>query len=248
MNDVEFGNQYGKAFEEHVGEFAQKNLPHPQFIVHGEKEYFIGKNRKAGLDWLIMDNTANLFVECKTKRLREGAKLIDPSLLIKDLEVLANAVVQSYKNIADVLKGRTAWPLSTNPSFLVVTTLEDWLLFSPRIKMDLHDLVESNFVNENLELDLLTRIPYVVISCQEFERMALAIKFAGVFSVLNGKNSAEFKDWQMNEFLQKNYGKEVSRGSREAYSAGWKDLMTKVSKNWRQDFRLKMESTVENLR
>jgi len=248
VKEADFGNLYGSAFEEHVGEFAQRTLPPVRFAVQGETEYWIGKNRKAGLDWLIKDDTANIFIECKTKRLRQGAKLVDASsLLNKDLEVLATAIVQGYKNIDDVIRQRTAWLPSANPSFLAVTTLEDWLLFSPQIKMDLHVLVEDIFAREVLDRDLLNRIPYVVISCHEFERMIIAIKSAGIFAVLDGKNSPEFKDWQMNEFLQKNYKEEISRGFGEAYSANWRDLMTKLSRNWREDIRLKMESAVDNL-
>ncbi len=248
VKEADFGNHYGNAFEEHVGEFAQRTLPPARFSVQGETEYWVGKNRKAGLDWLVKDDTANIFIECKTKRLRQGAKLVDASsLLNKDLEVLATAVAQGYKNIDDVLGKKTAWSPSENPSFLMVTTLEDWLLFSPQIKMDLHVLIEAIFTEENLDHNLLKRIPYVVISCHEFERMMIAIKSAGIFAVLDGKHSAEFKDWQMNEYLQRNYKEEISRGFGEAYSSNWKDLMTKLSRNWREDIRLKMESVVDNL-
>lgn len=248
VKEANFGNLYGSAFEEHVGEFAKRTLPPTRFTVQGETEYWVGKNRKAGLDWLIMDDTANIFVECKTKRLRQGAKLVDASsLLSKDLEVLATAVVQGYKNIEDVLDRRTVWEPSSNPSFLAVTTLEDWLLFSPQVKTDLHVLVERNFSRDNLDCDILNRIPYMIISCHEFERMMIAIKFAGIFPVLNGKQSDEFKDWQMNEFLQRNYKEEISRGFSEAYSANWKELMRRLSRDWDENIRIKMEGVVDSL-
>lgn len=130
VNEADFGNLCGNAFESHVGEFAQRILPETRFSVQGETEYWIGKNRKAGLDWLIADNTANLFIECKAKRLRQGAKLVDATTLLnKELQVLAAAIVQGYKNIDDVMCQRTTWSPSSIPSFLVVVTLEDWLLF-----------------------------------------------------------------------------------------------------------------------
>lgn len=248
VKDSDFGNHYGKAFEEHVGEFAQRTLPIDRFAVYREAEYHVGKERKDGLDWFITDDTANLFVECKTKRLRQGAKLVDAAMLLTaDLEVLANAVLQGYKNIVDVFDGKTAWLPAEKPSFLAITTLEDWLLFSPQIKLELHQSIERKLVKQHLDLTLLHRIPYVVLSCHEFELMVIAAKYAGLFVILNSKSSGEFKDWQMNEFLQRNFKKELLEGFEGAYRQGRKDLMKTVSRNWRDDIRLKTESTINRL-
>lgn len=248
VKDSDFGNHYGNAFEEHVGEFAQRTLPTDRFAVHREAEYHVGKERKDGLDWFIKDDTANLFVECKTKRLRQGAKLVDATMLLNaDLEVLANAVLQGYKNIVDVFNGKTDWLPAEKPSFLAITTLEDWLLLPPQIKLELHQLIEGKLIKEDRDPTLLRRIPYMVLSCHEFELMVIAAKSAGLFLILDGKNSGEFKDWQMNEFLQMNFKKELNDGFKYAYRQGWKDLMKTVSLSWREDIRLKMESTIERL-
>jgi hypothetical protein len=58
--------------------------------------------------------------------------LSDSVALDRDIDVMAKAVVQHYRNICDALDSNTRWVLDGLPIPLVLT-LEDWFIFSPRV-------------------------------------------------------------------------------------------------------------------
>ena len=52
-----------------------------------------------GVDWVLSDSKGHLFIECKTKRLTLDAKTLSDSVALdRDLDVMAKAVVQHYRN------------------------------------------------------------------------------------------------------------------------------------------------------
>jgi hypothetical protein len=83
----------------------------------------------------LSDATGHLFIESKTKRLTVGAKTLgDPAALDKDLSVMATAIVQHYRNIRDALDSKTRWVPDKRPLYPMILTLEDWFMFSPRVR------------------------------------------------------------------------------------------------------------------
>jgi len=44
-------------------------------------------------------------------------------------------VAQNYRNIQDALDGKTEWVNDGLPSYPLILTLEDWYIFSPRVKL-----------------------------------------------------------------------------------------------------------------
>ncbi|MES2741717.1 MAG: hypothetical protein V4754_12300 [Pseudomonadota bacterium] len=84
-NEPHFGNAYGVAFEEHVGEFLHAVLPADKFEIIAETEYKLGKKfLKHGMDWIVNDKGATLFIECKAKRMRLEAKMLDSEVALDD--------------------------------------------------------------------------------------------------------------------------------------------------------------------
>jgi hypothetical protein len=67
----------------------------------------IGKNKKRSIDWIASDTTGELFIECKTKRMRLDAKfaLSDLTPLEGELDKLGYFAVQVYKTLTDALEG-----------------------------------------------------------------------------------------------------------------------------------------------
>lgn len=126
-----FSNPFGASFQVYLGEVLSETFPGPRFTIYEEREYKVGRNRKDGVDWILTDDQANLFIECKAKRMTVGAKsAVDPAIIGQQVDYLAKAVIQLYKNISDALAGHTHWPRNDRPIFPpLVVTLEDWYLF-----------------------------------------------------------------------------------------------------------------------
>ena len=98
-----FGAYYGSAFEAYVGSVIAKSQHDHRFTVYPEEKYTIGKHEKRTVDWIIDDESATAFIECKTKRLRLAAKaeLSSEEELDKELEIAAGFVAQVYRTIHD---------------------------------------------------------------------------------------------------------------------------------------------------
>jgi hypothetical protein len=69
----------------------------------GEMDYVAGKAKKRSVDWIVADEGAALFLECKSRRLSLSAKvsLSDLKPLEGDIDNMAAPVVQLYKTIID---------------------------------------------------------------------------------------------------------------------------------------------------
>jgi hypothetical protein len=96
VNTPGFDNAYGAAFQNYVGTVLRELLKPPKFEVLAETPYDLGKAyRKHGVDWTVIDETANLFIECKTKRLRQDAKfIVSGTGLGNAMDTLGSYVVQ----------------------------------------------------------------------------------------------------------------------------------------------------------
>jgi len=128
--EPEFGSAFGDSFQRHVGEVVRRANTRGTLQVYPEEEYLVGNMRKDSVDWIVTDDTAAIFVECKTKRLKLEAKVeIRSSEALEDeLDKLATFITQVYKTILDCQKGyyRTFTLSSGLSVFPVVLTLEEW--------------------------------------------------------------------------------------------------------------------------
>jgi hypothetical protein len=95
MKEPGFDNAFGKSFENYTGEVISRAHTNSQIIVHGSKQYKIGKSSKESVDWIMDEGTAALFIECKTKRIKAVAKfgLLDRTELDQELSKLADFIV-----------------------------------------------------------------------------------------------------------------------------------------------------------
>lgn len=196
-----FGTAFGKAFEAYVGEVLHIAFPSPEFTVHAEQPYKIGKQRHDGPDWVVCGPKGNLFIECKAKRLTQVAKSADGSIgLREDLSTLAKAVVQHYKNVVKAVEGKSKWEPNGKPTWPVVLTFEDWYLLGPRLQGLLADAVQAELIEEGMDAQLMTEMPYSVMSCREFELCAGSIAHAGISPFFAGKMEGEKRQWLWPEY------------------------------------------------
>jgi hypothetical protein len=111
-----------------------------------------------GVDWILSDDTGHVFIEAKTKRLTIAARSAsNTEALGKDLQVMADAIVQNYRNILDAKAGRTDWMPDDRPIYPLIATLEDWFIVSPNVKALLDDRVQAGLIARGMDIRLQER-------------------------------------------------------------------------------------------
>lgn len=206
INATDFGNPYGLAFQEYIGEVISERFPNSQYTLMAESEYKIGKKRKDGVDWILSDFSANTFIECKTKRLNLEAKTsLNYDVLEKQLEVLAEAIVQLYKNIKDAIAGHSNWTINDLPIYPVLVTLEDWYMSNPSTIEVLNlDIIEK-LSELNICLSVLERMPYTIVSTNDFEAISHVIAAVGIQKFFALKTSSEYQHWTLIPFASHHF-------------------------------------------
>lgn len=229
LKDVRgFPKAFGASFQRYVGEILHQRITNPQMALLSEEEYYVGRNRKDTIDWIIQHgDEAALFVECKAKRLTWASKagLADLSALEQDVRKLAGAVVQAYKTIADYRAGH--YP---NIAFVVsrqiypaIVTLEDWYFFGLEMYDRLDAAVRLSMETAGLPVAWADEMPYLILSVHEFEMAAGVINAAGVHPVIARKvEDPELRRWGFASYCSHQYPEEVRNLAelfREEYDA-----------------------------
>lgn len=204
INSKGFDHQYGVAFQDYIGSLCREFCSTPAFTLRQEREYRPKKGeRRHGVDWVLSDASGHLFIECKTKRMSLGAKtLTDEDALEADLDAIASAIVQTYKNIRDVIEGLTEWAPGSLPIYPMVVTLEEWYLFNPRLQEKLNEKVNILLLGAKLSASLLTDMPYTVASAREFEFVVQIIARIGVAGLMRDKTKADANTCALLPYLQ----------------------------------------------
>lgn len=207
-----FDNRFGDSFQSYIGEVIKATCPAPNFTALCEKQYHDGKYKKHGVDWLLSDKTGHLFIECKAKRLTLNAKtLSDPVALDKDLDVMAHAIVQHYRNIKDALKSLTRWVPDGLPIYPLILTLEEWFIISPRVLEMLNKHVGRLLSEAGIDMKVLEDMPYTIASAQEFEITSQIIAQVGIFSVMSKKTTPEKQGWALLPHASDDFKEEMRR-------------------------------------
>lgn len=220
-----FNNPFGASFQAYVGEVLGATFSSSRFTVYEEREYKVGRARKDGVDWILTDEQANMFIECKSKRMTQEAKsAVDPNLIGQQVDFLAKSVVQLYKNIADALAGHTHWPKNDRPIYPVVVTLEDWYLFGTAADL-LREGVERKMREANLDLAWLDSMPYSVASCQDFEDVSPSIAELGIQGFFSAR-TPEHRTWMLQTLARQSFPEVYRRTvNRDLFRAEWSRIL-----------------------
>jgi hypothetical protein len=220
-----FENAYGLSFQKYVGDALKEICPSPKFEIIDEEEYKVGKYRKDGVDWIVMDETANIFIECKAKRLRQDAKFVtDGDGLAAALDVMAGYIVQHYKNIQDALDGKTKWKRNNRPIFPIVITLENWRIFTPPIVGILTTQIKARLDRASIDHGCLESMPYTVASIEEFEIAAQVMAQVGILPFLGLKTDQTHREWALSPFSPGLFPDEVKQAHLRLFSDEWMKL------------------------
>jgi hypothetical protein len=208
-----FDHPFGDAFQEYIGDVLK--FLYTKGNIYPETQY--GKGSRT-VDWIIEDDTATLFIECKTKRLTTGAKaaLFNIVELESELGKMADAIVQVYKTMEAFKSG--LYPKikyhSGKPLFPIIVTLEDWFIYGDLIVNKLNELVVNRLKKIKLREDLITTNPYCVISAETFEKFVYIVNKHDIKEVLGEKVSdREKKYWEIENYLRHKYPEEIKQTS-----------------------------------
>lgn len=206
-----FSDAFGPAFESYTGEALQRALTAPEFRINKGRPYQpLKRELKHGADWIVSDPTGHLFIECKAKRFAYPAKmLLNEDALEKDLKTFAKAIVQNYKNILDAKQGLTDWSDDGLPICPLMVTLEELYLFGPAVRDRLDAHVEAIMVSENVSLDVLKTMPWLIASVRELELAAQVINKHSLAEVFGPLRKPPHDGWNLDTFVHQQFKAEL---------------------------------------
>lgn len=210
--DPDFANPFGNSFQSYIGEVIDKSDKDKRFKFFKETEYFVGKDRKDTADWIVLDNTANLFIECKTKRLKAIAKITleDNSALEEELNLMADFIVQVYATIIDYRSDHYKEIKNNNkPCFPVIVTLEEWYAFGDKIISKMLDKkVKSKLEERKFDTTIMEKEPYTICSAGDFNIFAQIINLVDIQKFMSEKTVGEYRLWALASFMFNKYPRE----------------------------------------
>jgi hypothetical protein len=200
-----FAKAFGDSFQNYVGEVIKMAITNAKIKVYPEEEYCVGKHRKNTVDWIFAEEDAALFIETKTKRLIQDAKVEVSSekALKEELDKMADFVTQVYKTIKDYQENQ--YPSFKYQKqiaiFPLVVTLEDWLAFGPKVLGHINEGVKNRLSEEGLPSSWLEEMPYSICAVHELEKTVQIINIEGIKRVMEPKVfDKEKKEWSLGPY------------------------------------------------
>lgn len=224
-----FGNAFGAAFEAYVGEVLTVAYQDQPTMVLKETPYTVRGFTHHGPDWIVCDAGGNLVIECKTKRLTHAARQAGDIALRAEVDKIAEAVVQNYKNIREAEQGLSSWKPNGHPIVPLVITFEDWFFVGPLLHDLLEQSVRSHLPQAGLDVQLMETMPYAVMSCREFEMCIGAVREVGIAKFFLGKREGEYLQWMWPEYLQQEYKGLKHINFQKAFEADWLKVFPEAS-------------------
>jgi hypothetical protein len=231
-DDIDFGNAFGKAFEEYVGEVIYKACTNKNIKVIKAEPYKIGRNQKDTIDWIIDDGTSALFIECKTKRMPYAAK-VDLEVLKNfedEIDKLVTIVLQVYKTIRDYRANLyPSYPFDKNKQiYPIILTLEDLYFFDIGIKEEFRRKILDKLKSENIPENWLDDMPYQFCPIKTFEDIAFIIQFRSINDLMSKKVFDKEKIiWSFESYLFSVYPNEM-RHANFLFSQEYHDIFESV--------------------
>lgn len=201
----EFDRNFGLAFQDLIAEVVRAADRGGRLQVFPEERYRTRQRPRDSVDWILQDDTASIFIECKASRLKAQAKvdINDTTTIDGEVSRLAAFVVQIYATLMDALQGAyRQWKPNGRPVYPLVVTLDEWLPSGRALIGGLEAAVRAGLQGRGIPLAILDDSPFTLCSLHEFESAARAFGAAGIRAVIGGKTAGEHHGWAMMPFLQ----------------------------------------------
>lgn len=229
-----FSEPFGRSFQNYVGDVLARTNSSLRFIIQPEKSYYVGKNRKDSVDWIVSDATGDLFIECKTKKLRFNAKigLFSTDILDEDMNKMAGFIVQIYKTLTDALGGLyyPHWVPTGKPIYPLITTLEEWYAFGDKIIQTLDERVINKLAAENISPAILTTYPYTICAVDDFELAIQIMQKIGIGTFMNKKVKWTHRLWNMYSFAGSEFSDELAEVDGNLFPEDWQRIHPELGK------------------
>ena len=207
INERGFDQVFGKSFQDYIGHMLEKTFDATSVNVYPEEPDI--RPRRA--DWVIDQRSSFMLIECKTKRMSIGARttIQDDNELRAQLEIVGEAVVQSYQTLEAYKNGRyRSQRYLYDPAkypFICVVTLENWRLMGPQLKM-LREIVKEKLLHVGLDSELMQQAPFVICSANEMEEFAYLLKTNDLKSIMRDYwDDPEISSWSFIGYLYHRY-------------------------------------------
>lgn len=224
-----FDQALGSAFAAYIGEVLAVAYQNGSARVLNETPYTVGGNTHHGPDWIVCDAGGNLVVECKAKRLPHVARQAGDDAVRAEVDKIAKAIVQNYKNIREAQQGLSSWMPNGHPIVPLVITFEDWFFVGSRLYGLLEQCVCSQLPIAGLSTQLMEEMPYAVMSCREFELCIGAVREIGIAEFFQGKRKGEYLQWMWPEYLNHAYKGLKPIDFQKAFEADWRKIIPKAA-------------------
>jgi hypothetical protein len=198
-----FSVAFGPSFQSYIGDVLAKVSPSSKWRILPEQPYHIGKRRKDSVDWIVSDETGDLFIECKAKRVRYGAKsgLASIVILTEDLDTMAGFVVQAYKTLSEACTGAYPhWKDRGKAIFPVIVFLE---VFGDVIIETLRQAIVNRMDGAQMDRGLTEKYPYVICSAEDFEIAMQIIGQVGIARFMEERRNPDYNMWAFSAFMNK---------------------------------------------
>ena len=222
------GSRYlGPAVQNLVGRVLDSSSADGRMKVKDERSYGTKREKKDSIDWVISDNTAHLFVECKAARVRfKGmSDLKDREQIRKEFDRIRSFAVQSYKTIWDALSGEYPhWKPDQLPCYLAIVTLEDWQSFGLHIEREVMHPLSAELAALGIDPNLPQLVPMTFCAIADFEAALEVSRMNGIKSLFEKKREGEYPQWALGTYITTKHADTLRDFEPKAFSEEWKIL------------------------
>jgi hypothetical protein len=208
VEDRGFGQPFGFAFQDYLKEVAMKILASDITKVLSEEKYVVDKKVEDSIDLILSQTDAAIFVEAKTKRMRARSKsqLLSDEAIDKDLDILADNIIQAYATIEDYKNGKYShFPYQSSLKvYPLIVTMEDWFLLGEDSKT-LVKKVRCKIQSKGLSIKYIDEMPYTICSAPNFEHFLQIMNSHQIIDVMRNWFTPEKEGHNFGQFLLTSY-------------------------------------------
>jgi hypothetical protein len=223
-----FSKSWGPAVQSLVGEVARRSDKRGRFAVIPERSYGSSKRRRDTIDWIILDDGAALFVECKgaRTRFRGISDLTSQEFIDGEFSRIRDFAVQTYKTLHDCLAGEYPnWKPDGRPIYPLIVTLEDWQTFGMHVDRLVVAPLKAEMERLGIDPKIVEKHPLSFCAVDTFEQAMAVCNDAGIDAVFRQKTAGEYPQWALETFLLQNFKDELSRVGGSIFEEEWAKLM-----------------------